>query len=129
MIPKGLPGTAGGSWAGSCTFPWDRSPSLMRCPMVRRFFAVSLTLFALGAVAAAAAPPTAKGAGADRLDQEIDRLAAQIEPEVIACRRQIHEHPELSNREVQTGKLVAERLGKLGIAVKTGGAHTGGVRV
>jgi len=59
----------------------------------------------------------------------IDRFAAQIEPEVIACRRQIHEHPELSNREVETGKLVAERLGKLGIAVKTGVAHTGVVGI
>jgi len=97
--------------------------------MVRTTFAVSLTLFALSAMSAVAVPPSAKGAGADRLDQEIDRLAAQIEPEVIACRRQIHEHPELSNREVETGKLVAERLGKLGIVVKTGVAHTGVVGV
>ena len=94
--------------------------------MPRTSFAVSLTLFALGAMSAGAAPPPAAG---DRLDQEIDRLAAQVEPDVIACRRQIHEHPELSNREVETGKLVAERLGKLGLAVKTGVAHTGVVGV
>ncbi len=100
--------------------------------MVRTSLAVSMTIFLLAAVSAGiagAAPPAAKTAGTDRLDQEIDRLAAQVEPEVIACRRQIHEHPELSNREVETGKLVAERLGKLGITVKTGVAHTGVVGV
>ena len=93
--------------------------------MLRTSFAVSLTLLTLGAMSAGAAAPPA----GDRLDQEIDRLAAQVEPDVIACRRQIHEHPELSNREVETGKLVAERLGKLGLAVKTGVAHTGVVGV
>ncbi|HEX4961052.1 MAG TPA: amidohydrolase [Thermoanaerobaculia bacterium] len=93
--------------------------------MPRTPIALCLTL-ALGALplaATAAAPPSA-GAG-DRLGAEIDRLAAQAEPDVIACRRQIHEHPELSNREVETAKLVAERLGKLGLEVKTGVAHTG----
>src|SRR5690606_30228406 len=44
---------------------------------------------------------------------------------VIAWRRDIHEHPELSNREVRTAKLVAEHLKKLGLQVRTGIAHTG----
>src|SRR5436305_1313734 len=100
----------------SCTIPLRTvSPSPTRCPMLRTSFAVPLTLLALGAIsagAAGAAPPPAAG---DRLDQEIDRLAAQVEPDVIACRRQIHEHPELSNREAETGKLVAERLGNPGL--------------
>jgi hypothetical protein len=56
--------------------------------MVRTSFAVLLTIFALGVMPSGAAAPLA----GDRLDQEIDRLAAQAEPEVIACRRQIHEH-------------------------------------
>jgi amidohydrolase len=93
--------------------------------MVRTSNALFLTIFALGVMPSGAAAPPA----GDRLDQEIDRLAAQAEPEVIACRRQIHEHPELSNREVETGKLVAERLGKLGLVVKTGVAHTGVVGI
>src|SRR4051794_9563638 len=74
---------------GSCTIPLRTvSPFPMRCPMPRTSFAV-LTLLALGAMSsgtAGAAPPAA----GDRLDQEIDRLAAQVEPDVIACRRQIH---------------------------------------
>jgi amidohydrolase len=66
---------------------------------------------------------------AANLDQEIDRLAGAVEQDVIACRRHIHENPELSNREVETGKYVAAQLQKLGIEVKTGVAHTGVVGV
>ncbi len=43
----------------------------------------------------------------------------------IEWRRDIHQHPELSNREVRTAKLVAEHLKKLGLEVRTGIAHTG----
>ena len=56
---------------------------------------------------------------------EIDRLAAWTEDRVIAWRRDIHEHPELSNREFRTAKLVAEHLESLGLEVQTGVAHTG----
>jgi amidohydrolase len=55
----------------------------------------------------------------------VDSLTRAIEPKVIAWRRDIHEHPELSNRETRTAKLVAEHLKKLGLEVKTGIAHTG----
>jgi amidohydrolase len=72
--------------------------------------------------------PAAAGAGV--LDAEIDERAAAIEPEVIAWRRDIHEHPELSNREERTGALVAEHLKALGLdEVRTGIAHTGVVGV
>jgi amidohydrolase len=60
---------------------------------------------------------------------EIDRRAEQVNAKVIAWRRDIHEHPELSNREVRTAKLVADHLTALGIEVKTGVAHTGVVGV
>ena len=56
---------------------------------------------------------------------EIERLASQIEEKVIAWRRDIHEHPELSNREFRTAKLVADHLESLGLEVRTGVAHTG----
>ena len=61
--------------------------------------------------------------------QDIDRLAQEVEAKVIAWRRDIHEHPELSNREFRTAKLVAEHLLKLGLEVKTGVAKTGVVAV
>lgn len=55
----------------------------------------------------------------------VDELSASIEPKVIAWRRDIHEHPELSNRETRTAKLVAEQLKRMGLEVQTGIAHTG----
>jgi amidohydrolase len=60
---------------------------------------------------------------------QIDRLAAEAEPQVIAWRRHIHRHPELSNREFETAKLVADALEDLGIEVRTGVAHTGVVGI
>ena len=56
---------------------------------------------------------------------QLDSAASKVEPRVIAWRRDIHQNPELSNREVRTSKLVAEHLKKLGLPVRTGIAHTG----
>jgi len=63
------------------------------------------------------------------LDARIDDAAKRVESSVIACRRDIHEHPELGNREVRTSKLVADKLRALGIDVQTGVAHTGVVGI
>ena len=63
------------------------------------------------------------------LQQQIDTAAARVEPSVIATRRDIHEHPELGNREVRTAKLVADRLRALNIEVREKVAHTGVVGV
>ncbi len=63
------------------------------------------------------------------LDRQIDQAAAKAESTVISCRRDIHEHPELGNREFRTSKLVADRLHELGIETRTGVAHTGVVGV
>lgn len=52
-----------------------------------------------------------------------------LESRIIAWRRDIHQHPELGNREVRTAKLVADHLKKLGLEVQTGVAHTGVVAV
>src|SRR3989449_4110995 len=60
---------------------------------------------------------------------EIDRRATQIESKVVAWRRDIHEHPELGNRETRTAKIVSDHLRSLGMEVKTGVAHTGVVGV
>ena len=59
------------------------------------------------------------------LETRIREAAARAEQRVIAVRRDIHQHPELGNREVRTAKLVADRLRELGIETKTGVAHTG----
>jgi amidohydrolase len=56
---------------------------------------------------------------------KLEALTRAAEPQVIAWRRDIHQHPELSNREVRTAKLVAAHLRKLGLEVETGIAHTG----
>jgi amidohydrolase len=58
-------------------------------------------------------------------DQRLDTAIAAIEQQVIAWRRDIHQNPELGNREFRTTALVAEHLGSLGFEVKTGIAHTG----
>ena len=63
------------------------------------------------------------------LDRQIDQAAAKTESTVISCRRDIHQHPELGNREFRTSKLVADRLHELGIETRTGVAHTGVVGV
>jgi amidohydrolase len=59
------------------------------------------------------------------LDARINDAAKRVESSVIACRRDLHEHPELGNRETRTAKIVADKLHSLGIEVKTGVAHTG----
>ena len=68
-------------------------------------------------------------AQANRLSTEIDRRAAQVHDKVIAWRRDIHQHPELSNRETRTAELVAQHLRSLGLDVRTGVAKTGVVAV
>jgi carboxypeptidase Ss1 len=51
--------------------------------------------------------------------------AAGIQHDIIAIRRKIHEHPELSYKEKRTSRLVAEKLRALGIEVKTNVGGTG----
>jgi amidohydrolase len=51
--------------------------------------------------------------------------AAKVTAQVTAWRRDIHQHPELGNRETRTAALVAAQLKSLGMTVETGVAHTG----
>jgi len=62
-------------------------------------------------------------------DPAVVEAVERATPELIAVRHRIHEHPELSNREFETAKLVAERLRELGLDVQTGVAQTGVVGV
>ncbi len=68
-------------------------------------------------------------APAQDLATTVDQKVRALEAKIIAWRRDIHQNPELSNREVRTSKLVADQLRKLGIEVKTGVAKTGVVGV
>ena len=54
-----------------------------------------------------------------------NELAQNVLPEVTKWRRDFHQHPELSNRETRTSKIVADELKKLGYNVRSGIAHTG----
>lgn len=85
---------------------------------------VLLTGFAV-TVAAVASAAGAAGTG----DAEIAALVAKETPRVVAWRRDFHQHPELSNRELRTSGIVAEHLRRLGLEVRTGIAKTGVVAV
>ncbi|MEQ9266375.1 MAG: amidohydrolase [Balneolaceae bacterium] len=78
------------------------------------------TLFAISASAFAQS---------SNLKTIIDQKADEIENQVIEWRRYFHENPELSNREFNTAKKVAEHLQSLGLEVQTGVAYTGVVAI
>ena len=78
---------------------------------------------ALVAVAATYGPAAAHAQSP--LSAATEARIAALEPKVIAWRRDIHQHPELGNREFRTAKLVADHLRALGLEVQTGVAHTG----
>ena len=54
---------------------------------------------------------------------------AQFSEAAIGLRHQIHQNPELGNREFKTAELVATHLRALGLEVRTGVAHTGVVGI
>ena len=58
-------------------------------------------------------------------DARVAAAAAALRPSLVAQRRDFHEHPELSNREVRTARVVAERLRALGLEIHTGIARNG----
>jgi amidohydrolase len=61
----------------------------------------------------------------DKVSKKADSLQSQI----IAWRRDFHEHPELGNHEVRTSGIIAKYLQSLGLEVKTGVATTGVVAI
>lgn len=60
---------------------------------------------------------------------QIKSLADAVFDRVVELRRQIHRRPELAFEEVETAKLVAETLNRLGMEVETGVAKTGVVAI
>ena len=62
---------------------------------------------------------------ANTLSAAIDAAAAAIEPTLLMWRRDLHQHPELGNREFRTAGIVAKHLEELGLEVQMKVAHTG----
>lgn len=81
------------------------------------------------ALALIVANPGASEGQTSQLHAEIDRLTEAVNSKVIAWRRDIHEHPELSGQEVRTAKVVEDHLRSLGLEVRTGLAETGVVGI
>jgi amidohydrolase len=68
-------------------------------------------------------------AAAPAITSRIAAAAERVEQNVISVRRDLHQHPELGNRETRTAKIVADKLRSLGIEVQEKVAHTGVVGV
>lgn len=75
------------------------------------------------------ASPVVGQAKPSPLAGRVDPAVAAVLPKVVTWRRDIHQHPELGNREFRTSKLVADHLKALGLEVQTGVAHTGVVGI
>lgn len=83
---------------------------------------LSLLLAALPAL-----PASAEVARAQR--PEVVEAAQRLRDQVVAWRRDFHRHPELSNREERTARVVAEELRRMGLEPRTGIAGHGVVAV
>lgn len=59
------------------------------------------------------------------LKPQTEAAIQSIQPQMLEWRRHFHQYPELSNREVNTAKKVADHLKSLGLEVQTGIAHHG----
>ena len=74
--------------------------------------------------------PTGKSAPSHDLHDRFDKAAAKVGKQVVAWRHQLHSHPELSNREVATARMVAEHLRSLELEeIRTGIAGHGVVGI
>jgi amidohydrolase len=59
------------------------------------------------------------------MKEKIQQLAQKYHPQIVAIRREIHAHPELSYQENNTAALIAGELSKLNIPYSSGVAQTG----
>ena len=49
---------------------------------------------------------------------DIRKLAREVQPEIIAFRRDLHQHPEASLQEFRTTDRIAEELDKMGVTYR-----------
>ena len=59
------------------------------------------------------------------LKEKVQHLASNYHQEIVDIRRHLHQHPELSFQEVETGKFIAQKLGEYGIPYEQGWAENG----
>ncbi|HEY0079025.1 MAG TPA: amidohydrolase [Pyrinomonadaceae bacterium] len=92
-------------------------------------FLLSSALAAFGARAKTESgqrPATSDASAIAARQQRIAQAAEALRPKLVEQRRDFHMHPELSNREERTSRVIAERLRALGLEdVKTGVARYG----
>ncbi len=69
--------------------------------------------------------PAPAAAAEKSMDAKFKAVSAEITPELIAVRRDIHAHPELSMQEKRTAGIVAAWFERLGLEVRTGIGGTG----
>lgn len=81
------------------------------------------------ALALASSPAAAQPAPSSELAKLIESRLPAVMPKVVAWRRDIHEHPELSFEEKRTSALVADHLRKLGLEVQAPVGRTGVVGI
>ena len=72
---------------------------------------------------------TSSNAQSNEMQSEIQTKVKGIEQKVINWRRDIHQNPELGNREVRTAAMVAKHLESLGMEVITNVGITGVIGV
>ena len=72
---------------------------------------------------------SAHGVCAQDLKTQLAPAIDEVMPRVVQWRRDIHQHPEVSNREQRTAALVAAHLRDLGLEVTTGFARHGVIGV
>src|SRR6187455_565429 len=93
---------------------------------MRQLF-LALLLLALATGQSSISGQTAQPA--NPLAADVEKISAEINPQVVTWRRDFHKNPELGNREVRTSKIIADELRKLGYEVRTNVATTGVIGV
>ena len=78
---------------------------------------------------AAAVLSGASAAAAQVSSVRVETAVERVMPEVVAWRRDLHQHPELGFAETRTAGVVADHLRALGLEVRTGVGKTGVVGV
>src|SRR5690242_11742323 len=81
---------------------------------MKPLFALVIVLI-IAALVVPAAPQARMIAPAASRDQQIAQAAEAMRARLVEQRRDFHMHPELSNREERTARVVAERLRALGL--------------
>lgn len=91
---------------------------------------VALALLLAACTGATTSEPGASAPGEPTTPAEVPateaivRVTESLTPELVALRRDVHQHPELSGREERTAARIADELRALGLEVRTGvGGH------